>query len=130
MHFNFAGVSHGLGMCPTARLTHTSLTLVKAYVLTLLRAQAVHDPKQTPLRSRQLWRDLLAPWVAGGAVQRRRRVQPPGARGAGHPRIVHIQGFLGFWVLLQEALFIHDAVYSYKARKALSIHAWYVAKGF
>lgn len=28
----------------------------------------------------------------------------------------------------QEALFIHDAVYSYQAREALSIHAWYVAK--
>ena len=28
----------------------------------------------------------------------------------------------------QEALFIHDAVYSYQVREALSIHAWYVAK--
>ena len=38
------------------------------------------------------------------------------------------QGFLRCRVQLQEALFIHDAVYSYQAREALSIHAWYVAK--
>ena len=87
----------------------------------------MHDPKMSPAVTAAL--DGLA--YALGRRRRcssttpctatRRATRCPSTRGT-EPRV------LGFRVRSQEALFIHDAVYSYQAREALSIHAWYVVK--